>query len=773
MDVIKRIVLTSFFIGILCCMPFISLAQEPLKPIKAKDLVSLSLEELLNVEVDVGTLTGIQQNKIPLSLTTITKEDIESSPHRNLLDLMEAYVPGATYVNHWLGPRIGMRGVMGDQNSSYLLLVNGENMNSQSYQGAEFELRNKDLTDIEKIEITRGPGSVVYGPGAIGGVISITTKNAKTEKKSHVGLNRDFTYNYSTLSASYSLTKKSFSAYLSGSVTKSMGIENPKFYYIDRAHGYGYGYMDENWGNKGLGSPAPNFYEDFQNKPESKINLEIDFLKELKLRARYTNFSFIKQQQKTGALEGPAFPGLYGQQLSTSLIDNHSFTKNLKLVSSIGFQTQSHGTVTLFQGSKKPFNDITQRQESYAENKLILRSILTYTKNDKLKLALGTEYNNWFYSPEWGQSKNSFLMSYPAPIRFAVFEESSGFYKQYNPNGLVTVIENTIGANQLSGFFEVNYRPAENTTFLVSGRLDNHNLAQLAFSPRAVIIQELDSKNYLRLVAQQSVRLPGFRELYTIDYANGKNTAPEKLQSIELIFTHIQRKNFTMNASAFFQSVDQIAWLNDKPSLVGNFETAGFETDISYKINDFKCGINYSYIKQLRWMPENDMQAYLSRIGADSINVPLVGAGSNRINNFPQHQFKVLTSYALNQSLFVHFNGRVAFGYGQMDMLNRFKSVHDTYGLAHTRNEMSAIFSDIQAKGYGKPSFTSNMSLKYKLPFTKIDASLTARVMNLLSVNNVRYVYQHWEVGNNRQYPRQVGFIKEPLSFNLSMNAKF
>ena len=50
------------------------------KQIKTEALFQMSLEDLWNMEVDMGTLTGIEQSKLPLSLTTITAEDIKYTP---------------------------------------------------------------------------------------------------------------------------------------------------------------------------------------------------------------------------------------------------------------------------------------------------------------------------------------------------------------------------------------------------------------------------------------------------------------------------------------------------------------------------------------------------------------------------------------------------------------------------------------------------------------------------------------------------------------------
>ncbi|MBE9469172.1 MAG: TonB-dependent receptor [Bacteroidetes bacterium] len=759
------------------CLIFLSIkssGQEFSDTLKAKDLVQLSFEELMNVQIKTGTLLSIKRSKVPSALTVITREEIENTPARNLVDLLEVYVPGGSFTNHWLGPRIGIRGVMSDQNNSFLLIVNGENMNSQYEKGSFFEIINRDLSDIEKIEIISGPGSVTYGSGAIGGIISITTKNAKTSDKINIGVAHNLTYRYSLINSNFSVKKKKFSVYMFGSIGTSEGIKNPKFYYVDRAHGYGCGYMSETWGYKGLGTPAPNFYADFQHRPEIKIQLDIDFLDEFKFQSRYTNFSFIKLQQKINSEEGPAFPGFYGQQFSLSLNNKHNFSKKTKLESNIGFQSQNHGEIYLWQRDNKPFNDITQRRYSFSENQIHLRSILTYEPFDKLKMAIGTEYRYWFYGTEWGKAKNSFVMNFAPTVNFAVLDSSSGFYSQYNKYGIVTLIDDPINANQISGFYEFNYMPFKNTTILFSGRIDKHNLAKMAFSPRIAFIQQLNKNNFLKLIAQQSVRLPNFRELYAIDFASEPTPEPERLRGIELIYSSVFLENFSVNLSTYCQSVNQIGFTEkNRSEIIGEFNTAGFESKLSYKLNNFNIALNYTYIKQLKWDPEYDFNTYISNIGIDSLDIPIIDAGKNRINNFPQHQLKLITSYKINKSLYVHFNARFASKYGQADMLNMFMSAHDNYGSLETQQEMSNIYNDLLDKGYSKSSFTSNISASYSFKLGNVNLVLSSWVMNLFAVNNIRYVYQFWEEGNNRQYPRQVGFVEEPRTFGISLKAKF
>jgi len=127
----------------------------------------------------------------------------------------------------------------------------------------------------------------------------------------------------------------------------------------------------------------------------------------------------------------------------------------------------------------------------------------------------------------------------------------------------------------------------------------------------------------------------------------------------------------------------------------------------------------------------------------------------------------------LNQEVNIHLDGRIMWGYQQQDMLDKFEKAHDEYGNPETINILDEIIDDLHDRGYAKPSFTTNASVSWRVaPYTK-DVHLKLYAMNLLSYNHLRYVIQFWETGNLRQYPRQCGFIKEPLTIGLDLEICF
>lgn len=129
----------------------------------------------------------IQKNNLetPASITVITAAQILERGYTSLADVLSdagsiyltgnGQVPGAN-------ESIFMRGANSNQT---VILVDGVRMSDASTVNNTLDLSELPLADIDRIEIIRGAHSTLYGAGAIGGVISITTKQGKAQRGLH------------------------------------------------------------------------------------------------------------------------------------------------------------------------------------------------------------------------------------------------------------------------------------------------------------------------------------------------------------------------------------------------------------------------------------------------------------------------------------------------------------------------------------------------------------------------------------------------------------
>ena len=117
---------------------------------------------------------------IGASTSIITREDIEHSPAKTLQDVLSRE-PGIQVQNLFGGVNgarsvVDMRGFGAAAHSNTLFLINGRRVQDLDIVGVD--LASIPRESIERIEITRGnSGAVLYGDGAVGGVINIVTRN--------------------------------------------------------------------------------------------------------------------------------------------------------------------------------------------------------------------------------------------------------------------------------------------------------------------------------------------------------------------------------------------------------------------------------------------------------------------------------------------------------------------------------------------------------------------------------------------------------------------
>jgi len=171
------------FFCLLLLLAFAARADTGTNTVQTEDLTGLSLQQLMQIQVPtVFSASKFQQQatEAPSSVTVITSDEIKRYGWRTLGDLL-ASVQGfyVTYDRNY--QYLGARGVnLGDFNSRILVLINGHRINNNLNDGAaigtSFPL---DVDLVDRVEIIRGPGSVLYGNNAFFGVIDVITRQGK------------------------------------------------------------------------------------------------------------------------------------------------------------------------------------------------------------------------------------------------------------------------------------------------------------------------------------------------------------------------------------------------------------------------------------------------------------------------------------------------------------------------------------------------------------------------------------------------------------------
>jgi iron complex outermembrane receptor protein len=140
---------------------------------------TINLDEI----IVTGTKTAVNRNNVPLTVSVVSKEKIENSSESALLPVLAEQVPGLFVTERGLtgfgvstgsAGQISIRGIGGNPNTEVLILLNG---NPQFMGIMGHPLPDAYVaSDVEKVEVIRGPASTLYGTNAMGGVINIITK---------------------------------------------------------------------------------------------------------------------------------------------------------------------------------------------------------------------------------------------------------------------------------------------------------------------------------------------------------------------------------------------------------------------------------------------------------------------------------------------------------------------------------------------------------------------------------------------------------------------
>ena len=128
----------------------------------------------LDQVVVTATRTAVSRNKTPQSITVISRKDIEATSGQEFTDLLKknSAVNVVQYPGLFAGVGIrGFRPQTGGLNQRALLLVDGRPAGTAN-------LATINPSDIERIEVLKGPASALYGSQAMGGVVNVITRKS-------------------------------------------------------------------------------------------------------------------------------------------------------------------------------------------------------------------------------------------------------------------------------------------------------------------------------------------------------------------------------------------------------------------------------------------------------------------------------------------------------------------------------------------------------------------------------------------------------------------
>jgi len=134
--------------------------------------VAILMDEL----VVTATRTENAILNVPARVNMVSLKMLQSSPSQSIDEVLK-FVPGINYSRPFgifsTKATISMRGMSGKEQSRALVLLDGVPLNKSD--GGTVDWNMVDMNSVQKIEITKGAGSALYGGNAMGGIINIIT----------------------------------------------------------------------------------------------------------------------------------------------------------------------------------------------------------------------------------------------------------------------------------------------------------------------------------------------------------------------------------------------------------------------------------------------------------------------------------------------------------------------------------------------------------------------------------------------------------------------
>lgn len=584
------------FIAVACsCVPFIGKSQES----DPSNLDTLNLEDLMSIKVEVASLKQMSTQESPSIVTLLTHEEIINSGARDVIDLLKM-IPGIDFGMDTEGiTGIFMRGNWSHE-GKVLLMLDGLEMNelrfNTSFYGNRF-----DVSQIERIEIIRGPGSTIYGGVAEHGVINIITQNGNSVNGARINTN-------------YGYRKRGYARENVGASFGKKWANSADF--VIHAFG-GASHLSE----QKVTTPEGRTVDWLNNSRQNPLLVQTKFSK--------GNFAFkgLYENYRTECIQygGQIFSKSYPVNFITAIGDaKYAFkllNDRLQITPQFTFKhsdpwrsysdanTNPLDSLYLFNVASR--NQVTRLTPQVSVNYL----------GRKIEFFTGLKYTKDIAQTE------------QMPLKEAT----------YQWNG-----QERIEFDQVTGYAQL-YANTKIGRFNLGGRLDHHNVYGWIGAPRVGLTKTID-KFHLKALYSVAYRVPGLENMNASVYTTNDNKpalTPEKNYVSEIEVGYMFNTHLLVNLNVFDSKMkNTITFLITDEGLDGylNYKqsgTRGVEAELKYKNKNLFVIANYSF--------------YTAK-GINRIDILKSDFNPGQLNGAPQHSLKVTVNQQLNKIVSISLN---------------------------------------------------------------------------------------------------------------------
>ncbi|MBN3035523.1 MAG: TonB-dependent receptor [Bacteroidales bacterium] len=453
----------------------------------------------LDVNVKVASTKGEKIFKTPSAVTIISKEQIENFNFSSISEALET-VAGVYVTRTYLKRNLPTsRGILQDQYANkVLILING--IPSWNAVTGEGNLDRIGIHDVERIEVLKGPASVLYGTNAYSGAINIVLKSSdEMQMEAHMGYGSN-----ASIQGGGNASGKAgdFSLFVAGN---GGDVRQPAKLWQDGAKPQEEGIIDDHIASNNFtvhaGYQSHSLLINGFRVIESYLGVSPTF-------AAGANNDHIVQ----GTTANYTFDG--------------AVTDKIGLRAGV---TYDYGHRDL---SRKKADDVRAKITGERINGFAVSNI---SLTDVISLDIGADY----------EQRTSMEYSNYDPIKDSITEENNMKDKS---------------VSEYSVFGQLNLN-MEKISAVAGARYTNNEFFGSNVSPRATVVYSFNETNSLKLLYGESFRAPSLFELYfeTASKTVFGNTRldPERSRSIEFAY-------LTSFSDFFIQALVYQGWYSDK-----------------------------------------------------------------------------------------------------------------------------------------------------------------------------------------------------------------